>query len=131
MKKFLKHMKNRPPSTSKSAKDIPSVNLNVHIDAIKKHEAERGSELGRLINGFEYGDFTLRLDRDVMGMYRVAVYSGQDRWYSFSLRCPQGDYDALREAFQEIMDFLSGDRRLSGMPDHEKLKGHYFGPGGR
>ena len=124
-------LKKRPSPSRKTRGDRPSVNIDAHIAIIKRHEAEHGSELGRLIHGFEYGDFTLRLDRDVTGMYRVVVYLGQDRWYSFSIRCDHRDYEALHSAYDDIIAFLSGDRRLAELPNSEGLKGHYFGPGGR
>lgn len=109
----------------------PEINIPSQIDKIREIEKESGSDLGRLIHAFEYGDFVLRLDRDVTGMYRVMVTVGQERWYSFSIRSQHKDYEALQKAYEQIASFLSGERRLAEMPNHEKLKGHYFGPGGR
>ena len=115
----------------KQKTEKPDVDIPAQIDRIRAVEKESASDLGRLIHAFEYGDFVLRLDRDVTGTYRVMVTVGQERWYSFSVRSEHQDYAALQTAYEEIVDFLAGDRRLANMPSHEKLKGHYFGPGGR
>jgi hypothetical protein len=109
----------------------PDVNIPAQIDKIRTIEKETGPDLGRLIHAFEYGDFTLRLDRDVTGTYRVMITVGQERWYSFSVRSDYKNYTAIEKAYEEIIAFLGSDRRLADMPNHEKLKGHYFGPGGR
>ena len=123
---FSNRKKSRKKEDEKS-----SVNIPAQIDKIRSIESETGSDLGRLIHAFEYGDFILRLDRDVTGMYRVMVTVGQERWYSFSVRSEHKDYTALEKAYEEIVAFLGGKRRLVDMPNHENLKGHYFGPGGR
>lgn len=123
---FSKKKKSRTPAGERPEIDIPA-----QIERIRGIEKEAGPDLGRLIHACEYGDFVLRLDRDVTGMYRVMATVGQERWYSFSVRSGHKDYAALGRAYEEIIAFLGGERRRADMPDHEKLKGHYFGPGGR
>ena len=106
----------------------PSVfNLDAEIEAIRQIEAAGPVDRGKRIHGFIHQGLELRLDRDVLGWYRVTVNEGRERRYSFSIVCDPGDYEALRACYQEITAFLDSDRRPANLPRHERLKGHYYG----
>jgi len=107
--------------------DWPEVDLEVQIKAIEKSETEHEQGLGVLIHAFEFHEYELRLDRDITGMYRVVAMEGRERRYSFSLRCAHRDYEGLYSILDEITVYLSGERRIAGLPNSELLKGHYYG----
>ena len=107
--------------------DQPIVDIKAQIETIKIIEKENTIDLGKRIHQFEYLDFDLRLDRDITGMYRLVVFEGKNRRFSFSIRCKHKDYDSLRVSFEEIVRFLNGDRRIIDLPKHDRLRGHYFG----
>lgn len=114
----------RPPAPDPTP--LP-VDLDAELACIRRAEAEGGMPLGRLIHRFDVDGLDLRLDRDVTGAYRITVGDGQERQYSFSVRCRPRDYDALREAYEEVVRFLRSDRRLIRLPNDDRLKGHYYG----
>ena len=109
-----------------SSEEVP-IDLAAELALIEHAEANRDIGLGKRIHEFRYRELDLRLDRDVTGMYRVTVNQGRERVYSFTLECPPGDYDALRAGYEEITRFLGGDRHLANLPNHEGLKGHFYG----
>ena len=105
----------------------PAVNLAAEIEAIRRVEMTIDLDLGKRIHSFRHQGLELRLDRDVLGMYRVTVNEGKERRYSFTIVCPPGDYAALHAGYEEITEFLDGDRHLAKLPRHDRIKGHYYG----
>lgn len=127
MKKIVKHLKKISSRSVRKEIEWPPVNLDEQIEKVRTIEAEGDPGLGKRIHHFDYRQFELRLDRDITGMYRVIANVGNERRYSFSIRCSYKDYEALRICFEEIMEYLGGDRRIVNLPNHERMKGHYFG----
>jgi hypothetical protein len=102
--------------------DVPTI-----IEQIRKLEGKNDIALGRRIHSFQYKQYQLDLDRDISKNYRVTVYQGRERIYSFSLFANQGNYDILEQAYKRIIDFLDGDQKLSNLPDNDMLKGFFYG----
>ena len=96
--------------------------------AVLRAEEEREIAPGKVVHRLNYAGLDLRLDRDMLGDYRVTVNEGAKRLYSFTLRGAAGDADALREAYAEIFRFLEGDRRVADLPRTDHLTGHFYGP---
>lgn len=124
MKKILKRLFTK--STPREV-EWPPVDLQVEIDKIKQIELEQKIDLGRRIYQFDYKQFELCLDRDVIGMYRVIAFIGKERKFSFSIKCKYKDYDNLKKGYEGILDFLDGDQHIRNLPNNDLLKGHYFG----
>ena len=127
MKKFYQYVRklfSRPEHNEQHMQDI---NINAQIETVKLKETEDNIEPGRRIHYFPYLEFELQLDRDIIGLYRLVVNEGQNRRYSFTINCKQRDYESLRSAFEEIIQFLDGDRRIANLPNHDRLEGHYYG----
>ena len=127
MDNFFKRLRDHFSSSNGQHIPQPSVNLAAQIEAIQRVEANEELDLGKRIHSFRHGGLELRLDRDVLGMYRVTVNEGKERRYSFTIVCQPGDYDALRAGYEEITGFLDGDRRPATLPRHDRVKGHYYG----
>ena len=124
---FFKRLSKHFSSRNGQAAAPPPVDLTAEIDAIRRVEAAGPIDRGKRIHCFRHQGLELRLDRDVLGLYRVTVNEGKERRYSFTIVCDPGDYDALRASYEEITSFLDGDRRLANLPRHDHLKGHYYG----
>jgi hypothetical protein len=122
---FRKNL-HRTPNGDGTAEAAP-FDLDAQIACVAEAEAERDAGLGRRIYQFRYRDLDLRLDRDVLGRYRVTASEGPQRRFSFTVLCDQGDYAALRDGFAEITRFLDGERRVRDLPRHDRLQGHYYG----
>ena len=124
MKKIFKRLftKPQPPEV-----DWPPVDLQAQIDKIKQIESEQEIDLGRRIYQFDYKQFELCLDRDVLGMYRVIAFIGKERRFSFSIKCKHKDYTNLIRGYEEIFIFFDGDHHIRNLPNNDLLKGHYFG----
>ena len=127
MKKPFQHFRERFSRRNKIEPDWPEVDIGTQIEAIKHAEADESIGLGRRIHSFSYHEFELRLDRDITGTYRVIANMGNERRYSFAVKCPHKDYKVLRAAFEEITEYLNSDRRIADLPDNERLKGYFFG----
>ena len=127
MKKFFQSLKKRKKDSDHQKMDWPSVNIEAQIEAVRTAESGESIGLGRRIHYFPFHEFELSLDREVTGQYRVIVYEGRERRYSFTVKCKHKNYESLKKAFEEITLYLSGNRRIADLPDHEGLKGHYFG----
>lgn len=127
MNDFFKRLRDHFSSSNGQDVQRPSVNLTAEIEAIQRAEAAQELDLGKQIHSFRHQGLELRLDRDVLGMYRVTVNEGRDRRYSFTIVCAPGDYAALHAGYEEITRFLDSDRRLTKLPRHDRLKGHYYG----
>ncbi len=127
MNNFFKRLRDHYSTSNGQVIQRPSVNLTAEIDMIRRVETTAEPDLGKRIHSFRHQGLELRLDRDVLGMYRVTVNEGKERRYSFTIVCPPGDYDALHAGYEEITRFLDGDRHLATLPRHDRVKGHYYG----
>ena len=127
MKDFFKRLSEHFSSHNGQALERPPVNLEAEIDEIRRIEAAEEIDRGKRIHCFRHQGLELRLDRDVLGLYRVTVNEGKERRYSFTVVCDRGDYETLRAGYEEITAFLDGDRRPANLPRHDRLKGHYYG----
>lgn len=112
------------PSEPEQETDVPAI-----IDQIKAREGEAGSDipLGKRIHSFHHRNYLVALDRDISKNYRVTVYQGRERIYSFTLFANQGNYDILEQAYGRIIGFLDSEQKLSNLPDNEILKGFFYG----
>lgn len=121
MFKFLKDLFPQPEET-KEQPDIPRL-----VQCIREKENESDIPLGRRIHSFHYKYLDFYLDREITRHYRVTVYRGRERKYSFTVFAKQGNYDILEQAFERIIDFIDGDQNLSDLPDDDVLKGFFYG----
>lgn len=97
------------------------------IDEIKEAEFNKNIPLGRRIHKLNYRDLDLFLDRDITKNYRVTVYQGRERLYSFSIFANQGNYDILEKGYTRIIKYLDGERKVSDLPEDENIKGFFYG----
>jgi len=121
MFKFLEDLF-RQPEEPQEQLDIPEL-----IKHIRKKESESDIPLGRRIHSFHYKYFDFYVDREITKHYRVTVYQGRERKYSFTVFAKQGNYDILAQAFERIIDFIDGDQNLSDLPEDDVLKGFFYG----
>lgn len=119
IKKWLKN--GHAAESNKQELDLASL-----ISEIRERESA-GVDLGRRIYQFNYGIFDVRLDRDITEHYRVTVYNGRERVYSFTVMAKEGEYEELKDGYRSIIDFLDGERKPSELPNSNTLKGHFYG----
>jgi hypothetical protein len=129
MMDLLARLRRRLLHSSNGKAAPPAFDLNTELALIEQAEAGRVIPTGRLIHQFAHDGLDLRLDRDMTGMYRVTVNEGGHRLYSFTVVCPHEDYRTLRSGYEEIIRFLSGSRTLRELPNHDHVRGHYYGEG--
>lgn len=129
MKKLVRHLHHHLTRSRNGhpAAPPPAVNLETEIRMVQHVEGHEKIEPGKRIHEFRYGEVALRLDRDVLGLYRVTVNQGSERLYSFTIVCPSGDYTVLRAGYETITAFLDGNRHPTQLPNTDWLKGHYYG----
>ncbi len=111
-----------PDKPPEDTVDVPAI-----IDEIKEAESNRSIPLGRRIHKLSYRGLDLFLDRDITKNYRVTVYQGRERIYSFSVFANQGNYDILEKGYVRIINFLDGERKVSDLPEDENIKGFFYG----
>ena len=102
--------------------DIPAL-----IEKVKTREENAEISLGRKIYALDYEGLEVRLDRDITKNYRVTVYNGKERRYSFTVYARKGEYEKLSEGFERIFNFLQSEARLSDLPNDILVKGFYYG----
>jgi len=93
-------------------------------DAVRKAESESPVEPGRMLHQLVYDELTIRFDRDVIGLLRITASRDAERRYSFSVRCPAGEWD---DAFRTVFAFLGSDRSFRNLPDDDRVRGHFYG----
>lgn len=104
-----------------------TVDISQIIRQIKDREAKQEIPLGRRIYVFSYDDLQLSLDRDITENYRVTVTRGRERIYSFSIFANRGEYEILEEGYNQIIEYLDSDRKVSSLPENENIKGFFYG----
>ena len=111
------------------AEDQPKEVYDVEkvILQIKEREAKLDIPLGKRIHSSSYLNLDLFLDRDITKNYRITVFLGRDRMYSFTIFAEQGDYSILEKAYKQVVDFLDGTRALKDLPDNKTVKGFFYG----
>lgn len=124
MSTFLKKLfkRNQEPEPS-----VPEPNYTAIINQIKKREATHDIAPGKKIHEFDYALYTLRLDRDITKNYRITVFQGNERIYSFTVFTTKGEIDKLDGAYRKVIGFLNSEQLLKNLPDSDLLKGFYFG----
>ena len=110
------------PSKPQEETDISAI-----INQIKAREESKSIPLGRRIHKLSYRDLDLFLDRDITKNYRVTVYQGRERIYSFSIFANQGNYDILEKGYARIINYLEGERKVADLPADETIKGFFYG----
>lgn len=123
---MLRYIKKWLKNGSASDRQKEELDLGSLMSEIRERESS-GVDLGRRIYQFTYGIFEVRLDRDITEHYRVTVFNGRERVYSFTVMAKEGEYEELRESYRTIIDFLDGERKPSELPDTGRLKGHFYG----
>ncbi len=106
---------------------IPEPDYTALIDQIKKRENSEEIAPGKKIHEFDCTNFTLRLDRDITKNYRIMVFLGNERLYSFTVFATKNEFKKLERAYRTVLSFLKEDQKISDLPDSELMKGFYFG----
>ncbi len=123
MKKFLSKLFG---SNKTKEFELPGANIETVMGEIKKAEADKNIEPGRLIYKFVHKDLDLQIDIEITGTYRMVALIGTEKRYSFSIRCLKGEYGLLQSGLEESLYFLNGNRQLLNLPKTRLVKGHFF-----
>lgn len=123
---MLRFLKKMFKNGDRSGPPRERIDLQELIAEIRERESGE-IFLGRRIHQFEYGIFDIRLDRDITERYRVTVFNGRERVYSFTVMAGEGEYEKLREGYSSILSYLDGERKPANLPDDSTLKGHFYG----
>lgn len=118
----LKSLFSSEPQSTKEEVNIPAI-----VEKVRQKESKENIPLGRRIHSFGYRELDLFLDRDITKNYRVTVYQGRERLYSFSIFAKQGNYDILEEGYARIFNYLDGERKVSDLPADKTIKGFFYG----
>jgi hypothetical protein len=124
MRNFLKSLFQREKEPEVP---VPEPNYTEIINKIKKTEESLDIQPGRKIHAFDYGLFELRLDRDITNQYRITVFRGSDRVYSFTVFITKQEVQKLDTAYRDVISFLKVNPGIAHLPDNDLLKGFYFG----
>lgn len=103
------------------------LDLSQIMSQVEEKETSEEVPLGRRIHSCSYRYFQLYLDRDITKHYRITVYQGRERVYSFTIFALQGNYDILKDGYGRIINFLEGDQKIGDLPDDDILKGFFYG----
>lgn len=113
--------------TTEEKEAVPDIDIERVLSQIQKKEEVTDIEPGRKIHSFHFSLLEIRTDRDITGHYRVTVWQGKERQYSFTIFAKEGEYPKLRDAFTEINTFLKGDQKITSLPKNDVLKGFFYG----
>lgn len=106
---------------------VPEPNYTEIINKIRKTEESQDIQPGRKIHTLDYDLFELRLDRDITNQYRITVFRGSERVYSFTVFVTKQELQKLDKAYRDIISFLKENPSIAHLPDNDLLKGFYFG----
>lgn len=123
---MIRYLKNIFLQKDKPGETGPEVDIPGIIAQIRQAE-QKEVPLGRRIHRLDHGPWEIRLDRDITENYRITVFSGRERVYSFSVFAGEGNYEALEKAYESVVEFLESDRKIASLPDNERMKGYFYG----
>lgn len=115
----------RPTASDKLSAE--KMDLQQVMGHIRTAEERRPPEPGRRIHQFSWMELEVRVDLDITRQYRITIFRGTDRCYSFTVYAKAGEYDSLENALYSIEEFLMSDQNISRLPDNKMIKGYYFG----
>ncbi|MBO6585350.1 MAG: hypothetical protein JJ953_04545 [Gracilimonas sp.] len=124
MRNFLRNLFQREKEPDIPA---PEPNYTEIINKIKQTEESQDIQPGRKIHAFDYDLFELRLDRDITNQYRITVFRGSERVYSFTVFVTKQELQKLDKAYRDVISFLKENPSVAHLPDNDLLKGFYFG----
>lgn len=107
---------------------IPEVlDVALVMSEIKEKEKNGAIPLGQRIHAFNHASLEFSLDREITKNYRLTVFAGKERVFSFTIFAQQGNYEVLEEAINQAVAFIDGDRKIAGLPKNDVLKGFFYG----
>lgn len=109
----------------KAAVELPDVDIKTIVSTIEQREKDGQIPLGKKIYDFQYGELNVRFDRDITHNWRICIFHGKERLYSFTIFAKEGEYEMLKNALKSIVEFLEGDQSIKNLPNNEILKGFY------
>lgn len=107
---------------------VPEVlDLDWVMAEVKKKEAGGEIPLGQRIFSFDYASLLYSLDREITKNYRLTIYNGEERLFSFTIFAQLGNYEILRQALEQSIAFMDSERKIANLPKNDILIGFFYG----
>lgn len=95
------------------------------VESIRKREEEDPTS-GNKIFSMDYGEFSILLDREFTGRYRISVFREQHKVYGFTISDKKVTDDQFEQAWDHVLTFLE-DPSPADMPENKLMETHFFG----
>jgi len=114
-------------------KSKPDNNINLRstkdtkriVESIRKREEEDPTS-GNKIFSLEYGEFSILLDREFAGRYRISAFREQHKVYGFTISDKEVTDDQFEQVWDYVLMFLE-DPTPADMPESKLMETHFFG----
>lgn len=113
-------------SSGKSAQSR-SVEPTTVVRKIRHQEQLRDIPQGKKIHGFDYLEYSISVDCEFTGQYRISVFIGNHKVYGFIINDKDISDEHFTDAIEQILDFLSNEPSVQTLPDSNRFQSHFFG----
>ncbi|MDZ7681832.1 MAG: hypothetical protein U5J63_09030 [Fodinibius sp.] len=123
----LKSLLGISPATTTDTGSAESVNCRQIVKNIRE-QGPQEVPVGQKIYDFSFEQFTITLDREFTGHYRISVFQNHHKVYGFTVNDKQISDKDFVTVWEIIIQFLGNDPSPKQLPEHKLIKAHFFGP---
>lgn len=113
--------------TNYSDSSIPEIDTDKLVKKIRLREEQNDIPQGKQIYSFEVEGYSVTLDREFTGKYRISALVGPHKVFGFSVTPEKLTDDQLASIFEQVISFLTKEPSASNLPENELYKAHFFG----
>lgn len=95
------------------------------VESIRKREKEDPTS-GNKIFSLDFGEFSILLDREFTGRYRISAFREQHKVYGFTISDKEIPDERFEQAWDHVLRFLE-DPSPADMPESKLMETHFFG----
>ncbi|HKK46360.1 MAG TPA: hypothetical protein VJ964_12620 [Balneolaceae bacterium] len=105
----------------------PQIDIDNLVQQIRDREKQNDIPRGKQIHTLEIKRYTVSLDREFTGKYRISIFSGPHKVFGFNIIEEHPTDEQLAEVFKQIIFFLTNNPSAKTLPESHLFKAHFFG----
>lgn len=110
-------------NTETPSRPIDTTRIIQQIRSREEHDIPQG----KLIYSLELEAYSLHLDHEFTGHYRISVFLGNHKIFGFTITEEDISDEEFAAIWETIIRFLRDDPSPKKMPNTSLLKSHFFG----
>jgi len=103
------------------------VDVDKLVQQIRNNEEQNKIPQGKQIHNFELEGYSVSLDREFTGKYRISAFIGPHKVYGFNIAKKEASDEQLADILRRIITFLANNPSVKTLPQNDLFDSHFFG----